>query len=310
MSVSEVTALVPTSVKPPATAAPTASTVTGTSPPAPRPPAAPKPRKRRAATSRLRSTGSALGFGLFGIGLFVGLWAIGAALAPDLPTPIEGWNALTELLANPFYNGGPADQGIALQLGASLGRVLRGFALAVVVGVPLGMLMGASRRAWQTANPVVQVLRPVSPLAWFPIGLVIFQDSPNAAVFVIFVTALWPIVLNTATGASSVPVDQRNVARIFQFSRLTYLRHVLFPQTVPSMITGLRLSMGTAWMVIVAVEMLSGGSGIGFYVWDSYNAGNLANVIAAIVLIGLVGFALDSVFVRLGRHFAPAEATR
>jgi nitrate/nitrite transport system permease protein len=308
MSVSEVTALAPTPVKPPATTAST--TATGTPPVTPLPPAAPKMRKRRAAHSRLRSTGIAFGFGLLGIGLFIGLWAIVAALAPDLPTPIEGWNALTALLADPFYNAGPTDQGIALQLGASLGRVLRGFALAVVVGVPLGMVMGASRRAWQTANPVVQVLRPVSPLAWFPIGLVIFQDSPNAAVFVIFVTALWPIVLNTATGASSVPVDQRNVARIFHFSRLTYLRHVLFPQTVPSMITGLRLSMGTAWMVIVAVEMLSGGSGIGFYVWDSYNAGNLANVIAAIVLIGLVGFALDSVFVRLGRHFAPAEAAR
>lgn len=303
MSVSEVSAVLPTSVKPTVT---TPSTVMG-APPSATPP--PERRKRRPAT-RLRSSGSALAFGLLGIGLFVGLWAIVATLAPDLPTPIEGWNALTELLADPFYNGGPADQGIALQLGASLGRVLRGFALAVVVGVPFGMLMGASRRAWQTANPVVQVLRPVSPLAWFPIGLVIFQDSPNAAVFVIFVTALWPIVLNTATGASSVPVDQRNVARIFRFSRLTYLRHVLFPRTVPSMITGLRLSMGTAWMVIVAVEMLSGGSGIGFYVWDSYNAGNLANVIAAIVLIGLVGFALDSVFVRLGRHFALVEATR
>ena len=142
------------------------------------------------------------------------------------------------------------------------------------------------------------------------LGFIALKDAPKAAVFVIFVTALWPIVVNTAAGAASVPSDQRNVARVFRFGRLAYLRHVVVPHTVPSTITGLRLSMGVAWMVIVAVEMLSGGSGIGFFVWDSYNGGNLAAVIAAIVFIGLVGVALDSAFVWLGRRFAPEEAPR
>ncbi len=262
------------------------------------------------APSRLRSRMTALAFGALGIGVVVGLWAIVAAtLAPDLPTPIDGWNALLDLLASPFSAGGPTDQGIALQLGTSLGRVLRGFGWAVVVGVPLGLFIGANRRAWQTANPVVQLLRPVSPLAWFPIGLVVLQDAPGAAVFVIFITALWPIVLNTAAGAASVPADQRNVARVFRFGRVAYVRHVLVPNAMPSIVTGLRVSMGIAWMVIVAVEMLSGGSGIGFFVWDSYNAGNVANVIAAIILIGLVGVVLDMLFMKLGKRYQTEGVT-
>jgi nitrate/nitrite transport system permease protein len=237
------------------------------------------------------------------------LWVIVADASPDLPTPVEGWDALRALLTDPLHTGGPSDQGVFLQLGESLGRVLRGFGLAVLVGVPFGLLMGTSRRAWQAANPVVQLLRPVSPLAWFPIGLVILQDAPQAAVLVIFITALWPIILNTAAGAASLPADQRNVARVFRFGKLTYVRHVLVPHTMPSMVTGLRISMGTAWMVIVAVEMLSGGSGIGFFVWDSYNAGNLGNVVAAIILIGVVGVVLDLLLVRLERHFSPAGVT-
>jgi nitrate/nitrite transport system permease protein len=262
----------------------------------------------RRGPSRLRSMAISVLFGALGIGIFVGLWAIVAALAPDLPTPIEGWNALADLLADPLHDGGLADRGIALQLGTSLGRVLQGFVLAAVIGVPFGMFVGANRRAWQAANPMIQLLRPVSPLAWFPIGLVVLQDSPNAAIFVIFVTSLWPIVLNTAAGAASVPADQRNVARVFHFGRFAYVRHVLVPNCMPSIVTGLRLSMGTAWMVIVAAEMLSGGSGIGFFVWDSYNAGNVANVIAAIILIGLVGVVLDGIFVRLAKRFATVGA--
>jgi nitrate/nitrite transport system permease protein len=256
---------------------------------------------------RLKALVTALLYGMLGIGIFVGLWAIVAALAPDLPTPIEGWNSLTHVLADPFHDGGPTDSGIARQLGTSLGRVMKGFALAAFVGVPFGMFIGANRRAWQAANPVVQLLRPVSPLAWFPIGLVVLEDAPNAAVFVIFVTSLWPIVLNTAAGAASVPADQRNVARVFRFGRFAYVRHVLIPNCVPSIVTGLRLSMGTAWMVIVAAEMLSGGSGIGFFVWDAYNAANVGSVIAAIILIGLVGVVLDGIFVRLGRRFVTVE---
>lgn len=180
-------------------------------------------------------------------------------------------------------------------------KVFTGFAMATVVGVPLGFLIGGSKRAWAAVNPIVQVLRPVSPLAWFPIGLVVLKDVGSAAIFVIFVTSLWPTVINTAVGAASVPADQRDVARVFKFGRVAYVRHVVVPHSLPSVITGMRLSMGIAWMVIVAAEMLAGNTGIGYFVWNSYNGGSLANVIVAIVLIGGVGVVLDTAFMRLGR---------
>jgi nitrate/nitrite transport system permease protein len=154
---------------------------------------------------------------------------------------------------------------------------------------------------------VVQLLRPVSPLAWFPIWLIITKNPGKAAVFVIFVTALWPTVLNTAAGAGAIPRDQRNVALVFQFGRMAYLRHVLLPNALPSVVTGLRQSMGIAWMVIVAVEMLSGGAGIGGFVWESYNTGNMAAVTAAIIVIGSLGLLLDAGFLRLGRRVALEE---
>jgi nitrate/nitrite transport system permease protein len=248
-----------------------------------------------------------LGWAAVGVGVVLGLWWAVSARSPDLPGPAEAWTALRHLLASPFHDNGPNDKGVGLQLALSLEKVFVGFALAALVGVPLGALVGGSRRAWKAANPVVQVLRPVSPLAWFPIGLVVLKDAPHAAVFVIFVTALWPIVLNTAAGAGSVPKDHRNVARVFRFGRLAYIRHVLVPHTLPSVVTGLRLSMGVAWMVIVAAEMLSGGSGIGSFVWDAYNSANLAAVMAAIVLIGIVGFGLDALFLRLSRRLTLEE---
>lgn len=266
-----------------------------------------EPADRRGHRSRFHDAWGSLGFGALGLAGFVALWALVAWRSPDLPTPLEAWSALVDLGSSPLHDNGPNDRGVGLQLLTSLGRVLRGFGVAALVGIPLGFLIGANRRAWQASNPLIQLLRPVSPLAWFPIGLVVLKDAPEAAVFVIFVTALWPIVINTAAGAASVPVDQRNVARVFHFGRVAYVRHVLVPHTLPSVFTGLRLSMGIAWMVIVAVEMLSGGSGIGFFVWDSYNAGNLSAVIAAITLIGLVGVTLDAGFLRLARPFQ-AEA--
>ena len=246
-------------------------------------------------------------WGLFGMALLVALWQLAAWRVNELPTPLETLRTLQRLLGSPFHDGGPNDKGIGLQLLGSLQRVFSGFAVAAVVGVPFGLLVGSSRRAWRAANPVIQLLRPVSPLAWFPIWLVILKDAPNAAVWVIFITALWPIVLNVAAGAAAVPADHRNVARVFRFGRWAYIRHVLIPDTLPSVVTGLRLSMGVAWMVIVAVEMLSGGVGVGFFVWDSYNALDLSKVIAAIVLIGAVGVVLDVAFLRLGRAVAPEE---
>jgi len=228
--------------------------------------------------------------------------------ADKLPTPGETLSTIRTMAADPFYDHGPNDKGIGLRLWSSLGRVAKGWGLAVIAGVPLGLLMGSSRRAWRAANPVVQLLRPVSPLAWFPIWLIYFQQSDKAAVWTIFITALWPTVVNTAAGAAAVPEDHRSVARVFKFGRIAYVRHVLIPDTLPSIVTGLRLSMGIAWMVIVATEMLSGGVGAGTFIWDAYNASNLAQVAAAIVFIGIVGFALDLLFLRLGRAVAIEES--
>jgi nitrate/nitrite transport system permease protein len=262
------------------------------------------PPARRKAGGRLMRLVSSVGWASVGAAVFVGLWALVARGAPDLPTPAEGFAALRRLLRYPFYDLGPNDKGIGRQLGVSLVKVFKGFALATLVGVPLGFLMGGSKRAWAAVNPIVQILRPVSPLAWFPIGLVVLKDVRSAAVFVIFVTSLWPTVINTAAGAASVPMDQRNVARVFKFGRLAYIRHVVIPHSLPSIVTGMRLSMGIAWMVIVAAEMLAGNTGIGYFVWNSYNGGSLSYVISAIVLIGTVGVLLDTMFMRLARKAA------
>jgi nitrate/nitrite transport system permease protein len=253
---------------------------------------------------RLSGAMSTVGWALVGFGMFTLAWQVVAARSGNIPTPLDTLGELRTRLGRAFVKDATHGTGVGLQLWASLGRVFKGFGLAALVGVPLGLLIGSSERAWKAGNPVMQVLRPVSPLAWFPIWLVVFKNAPQAAVFVIFITALWPIVLNTAAGAQSVPADHRNVAKVFRFGRIEYVRHVLLPDALPGIVTGLRTSMGVAWMVIVAVEMLSGGTGIGFFVWDAYNASNLAGVTSAIVLIGVVGLVLDVLFVRLGRHVA------
>ncbi len=256
------------------------------------------------ARERMAAALTGFGWALVGLSVLAAAWALAATRVSELPTPPETFAELGRLLSDPFRNAGPNDQGIALQLGGSLLRVLKGFVAAVVVGVPCGLLMGASRRAWKAVNPLIQLLRPVSPLAWFPIWLIVIKNAPQAAVVVIFITALWPIIINTAASAAAVPADQQHVAEVFRFNKRTYLRHVLMPNALPGIVTGMRLSMGVAWMVIVAVEMLSGGTGIGFFVWDAYNALNLARVVAAIVLIGVTGLLLDVAFLRLGRRVA------
>ena len=242
------------------------------------------------------------GWAAIGAAVFIGAWAIVAARSAELPSPSEALTALRTLLGGAFDAESSYGRGIGLQLMSSLGRVFKGFALAVVVGVPFGLLMGSSRRAWKAMNPIVQLLRPVSPLAWYPIWLAVMKDGPKASVWVIFVTALWLVVLNTAAGAANLPHEQVDVSRVFRFGRMAHTRHVLVPNALPSIVTGLRSAMGIAWMVIVAVEMMSGSSGIGFFVWDSYNAGNLANVVGSIVLIGGVGLLLDTLFLRLTRR--------
>ncbi len=236
------------------------------------------------------------------------IWGIAAAtVGDDLPGPIVTMKTFFGLISDPFYDRGPNDKGIGLQLGASLWRVFRGFAVGTAVAIPMGIILGSSEVGRRVLDPIVQVLRPVSPLAWFPIGLVTLQSAPDAAVFVVFITSLWPTVINTAFGVSSVPQTHRNVARVFEFSPGTYLRRVVLPHSLPHIFVGLRLSLGIAWVVIVAAEMLSGGTGIGFYVWDAWNALDLQRVISAILLIGIVGLVLDRGVSMVARRFEYPE---
>lgn len=245
---------------------------------------------------RMLSGASALAYSMTGFSILLGIWAIIAAVTTDFPGPRPTLKVLYEMLLDPFYVYGPNDMGIGLQLWSSLVRVFAGFSLATLVAVPLGMLMGANVVCRRIFYPIVQVLKPVSPLAWFPIGLVAFQSASTATIFIIFITSIWPTLINTAFGVSSIPSDHKNVAKVFGFSHWKYLTKVVLPYSLPHIMTGLRLSIGVAWLVIVAGEMLSGGTGIGFFVWDSWNALSLEKVIAAILIIGLVGLLLDSLF--------------
>lgn len=252
---------------------------------------------------RLRSWASALGYSLTGFGILIGAWSIIASITIDFPGPQSTLKVLYQMLLDPFYVYGPNDMGIGLQLWSSLVRVFAGFSLATIVAIPLGMLMGANRFCNRIFYPIVQILKPVSPLAWFPIGLVAFQSAGTATIFIIFITSIWPTLINTAFGVSSIPPDHKNVARVFGFSHWKYITRVVLPYSLPHIITGLRLSIGVAWLVIVAGEMLSGGTGIGFFVWDSWNALSLEKVIAAILIIGLVGLLLDRIFSMLEKKF-------
>jgi nitrate/nitrite transport system permease protein len=200
------------------------------------------------------------------------------------------------MLSDPFYDYGPNDKGIGLQLFTSIKTVLSGFLIGSLFAIPIGILMGASTICKQIFYPIVQLLKPVSPLAWFPIGLVVFKDTGMATIFIVFITSLWSTLINTSFGVGSIPQDHKNVAKAFGFSKMRYLTKILIPYSLPHIITGLRLSISVAWLVIVAGEMLSGGAGIGFFVWDSWNALSLEKVISAIIIIGLVGLLFDRIF--------------
>jgi len=262
------------------------------------------PRLRRMSRAfAIQVASVALGAIVFGIG-----WEIATVMSDgDLPGPIATMKTMVLLLSDPFFDRGPNDKGIGIQVGASLWRVFLGFALGTLAAIPLGVLLGASTIARRIFDPIVQMLRPISPLAWFPIGLVVMKSAPNAAIFVVFITCLWPTVINTAFGVASVSQSHRNVAKVFEFSPPTYFWKVLLPSSLPHVFVGLRLSLGIAWVVIVAAEMLSGGTGIGFYVWDAWNALDLQRVIAAILCIGAVGLALDRGMSLLASRFEYPE---
>jgi nitrate/nitrite transport system permease protein len=215
------------------------------------------------------------------------------------PTPADLGRTIAANLAKPFYDNGPNDKGIGIQLGWSLARVGLGFALAALVAVPLGFLVGMSPLAFRALNPFIQVLKPISPLAWMPIALYTIKDSSISGIFVIFICSVWPMLTNTAFGVASVRREWLAVARTLEVSPWRKAREVILPAAAPTILTGMRISMGIAWLVIVAAEMLVGGTGIGYFVWNEWNNLSLANVIFAILMIGVVGMALDMVFARL-----------
>jgi nitrate/nitrite transport system permease protein len=254
------------------------------------------PRLKLLFNSLLRKSKSTL-FALVGILLFSGFWSLISYFTEQaLPGPVATLTVLKEMLSDPFYDYGPNDKGIGLQLFTSIKTVLSGFLIGSLFAIPIGILMGASTICKQIFYPIVQLLKPVSPLAWFPIGLVVFKDTGIATIFIVFITSLWSTLINTSFGVASIPQDHKNVAKAFGFSKKRYLTKILIPYSLPHIITGLRLSISVAWLVIVAGEMLSGGAGIGFFVWDSWNALSLEKVISAIIIIGLVGLLFDRIF--------------
>jgi nitrate/nitrite transport system permease protein len=224
-----------------------------------------------------------------------------------IPTPgavaRRGW----ELLRNAFDRSNPNNLGIAWHLLYSLGRVLLGFALALIVAVPLGFALGLSPAVYQAVNPFIQVLRPVSPLAWMPLALYAFRDSGVSAIFIIFICALWPMLINTAVGAAGVRQEWVNVSRVFGLGTLEHVTRIMFPASVPMILTGMRISVGIAWFVIVAAEMVGAQSGIGYFIWNEWNNLQIASMIVAIVLIGLVGLGLDSGLAWIGRRLSFRE---
>ncbi|MBW6398638.1 nitrate ABC transporter permease [Roseomonas sp. HJA6] len=236
------------------------------------------------------------------LALLVGAWEW-AASGPNasLPPPSKVWEDANELILNPFYDRGGLDKGLGLHLFASLQRVAVGFALSAVAGIALGLLVGSSTLAMRALDPLFQVLRTVPPLAWLPLALAAFREAQPSAIFVIFITAVWPIIINTAVGVRNVPQDYRNVARVIRLSHPDWFLRIVVPAAAPYIFTGLRIGVGLSWLAIIAAEMLTGGVGIGFFVWDAWNSSNLSDIIVALVYIGLVGFVLDRMMALLAR---------
>ena len=244
---------------------------------------------------------------LAGIGLLVGIWAICTMKGTSFPSPVATWDSARELFADPFYRKSPNDVGIGWNILASLGRVGLGFGLAALVGIPLGFLIGRFDFLNRMVSPLISLLRPVSPLAWLPIGLLVLKSANPAAIWTIFICSIWPMVVNTAIGVQRVPQDYLNVARVLNLSEWKVITRILFPAVLPYLLTGVRLSVGTAWLVIVAAEMLTGGVGIGFWVWDEWNNLNVPHILVAIFVIGIVGLLLEQALMLVARRFSYDE---
>lgn len=231
------------------------------------------------------------------------IWALVARQTSYLPGPGKTFTSAIEVFSHPFYVKGPNDQGIGWNLLSSLARVAKGFGLAALVGIPLGFMLGRFALLNRAVQPVVSLLRPVSPLAWLPIGLAIFQKADPAAIFCIFICSIWPMIINTALGVASVPQDYLNVARVLRLSEWKVFTRILLPASIPFVLTGAKLALGIAWLVIVASEMLTGGVGIGFWLWDEWNNLNMEHILIAIAVIGCVGLLLEHGMTLIANRF-------
>ncbi|HLQ94265.1 MAG TPA: nitrate ABC transporter permease [Xanthobacteraceae bacterium] len=256
-------------------------------------------------------------------GLFVGAWHLAtmgsgpvAAMDPEyaklmgatatqgksaMPGPLDVAQKIWEHLKNPFYDRGPNDKGIGIQLAFSIARVLTGYLLAVIVAIPIGFLIGMSPIMNRALDPFIQILKPISPLAWMPLALYTIKDSSLSSIFVIFICSVWPMMINTAFGVSAVRKEWLNVAKTLEVGTLRRAFTIILPAAAPTILTGMRISIGIAWLVIVAAEMLVGGTGIGYFVWNEWNNLSITNVITAILVIGLVGMLLDQILARATR---------
>lgn len=246
---------------------------------------------------------------LMAIAVLLVIWQI-LCMSPtsNLPSPLKVFqDTFDPLIINPFFDNGGTDKGLGLQITASLGRVAIGFTLSALVGIGLGILVGTNKFVFDAVDPIFQVLRTVPPLAWLPIALAAFKDSQPSALFVIFITSIWPIIINTTVGVQQIPQDYRNVARVLKLSKQKYFFKILFPAAVPYIFTGLRIGIGLSWLAIVAAEMLVGGVGIGFFIWDAYNSSRISEIILALVYVGVVGLLLDRLVGFVASKVVPKE---
>lgn len=246
--------------------------------------------------------GKRAGTSSIAIALLLLIWQVlCSGESPPLPPPTRVVSETWDLIIDPFFNNGGTDVGLFWQILASLKRVAVGFSLSAIVGITVGVVLGSSRWVYNAIDPVFQVLRTVPPLAWLPISLAAMKNNEPAAIFVIFITAIWPILINTAVGVQQVPQDYRNVARVLKLSKIQYFTNIILPSTVPYIFTGLKIGIGLSWLAIVAAEMLIGGVGIGFFIWDAWNSSLISEIIIALVYVGIVGLLLDRLIEFVGK---------
>ncbi len=271
------------------------------------------PLRKQAFSDRIFRAGRELAFQLvpplITLALLIGLWELlCSSPTASLPPPSRVVTDTWELIVNPLYDNGGNDKGMAWQIYASLKRVALGYMLAAVAGIALGVLVGQSSLAMRGLDPIFQVLRTVPPLAWLPLSLAAFRDGEPSAIFVIFITAIWPIIINTAVGIRNIPADYRNVARVLRLNGFEYFHRIMLPAAAPYIFTGLRIGIGLSWLAIVAAEMLIGGVGIGFFIWDAWNSSLISDIILALIYVGLVGFVLDRIVAFIGNRVTRGTA--